>query len=518
MLDTSLIEQLRGIFAELKNDYTFEVSVSENHASRGQLLELLNDVASTSNRLSVKENSGEALSFDILKNGQKTGIRFRAIPNGHEFTSLLLAILNADGKGKNLPDEFVTKKLKSLKGDIHLTTYMSLTCTNCPDVVQALNAMAVINPRITHEAVDGAIYKEEAEGLDLQGVPAVYADGELLHVGRSNFGELLAKLEARYGVETAEVEEQTVREYDVIVVGGGPAGSSAAVYSARKGLKVAVVAERVGGQVNETSGIENLISIPRTTGPKLADDLKNHMKEYPIDIFENRSVKDVTVEEKQKVVTTRTGEIFTAPALIIATGAGWRRLNVPGEAEYIGRGVAFCPHCDGPFYKGKRVAVVGGGNSGIEAAIDLAGICTHVTVFEFLDELKADKVLQEKLKSLPNVDVFLHSQTTEVINNGDKVIGMKVKDRKTEEERFVDLDGVFVQIGLAPNSSAFKDVVNTNRFGEIEIDERARTNVPGIYAAGDVTTVPYKQIIISMGEGAKAALTAFDDRIRGFGG
>ncbi|MEA4917201.1 alkyl hydroperoxide reductase subunit F [Proteiniphilum sp.] len=515
MLDTSLIEQLQGIFAELKNNYTFEVSVSENHPNRGQLLELLNDVASTSNRLSVKENSGDALAFDILKNGEKTGIRFRAVPNGHEFTSLLLAILNADGKGKNLPDEFVAKKLKSLKGDIHLTTYMSLTCTNCPDVVQALNAMAVINPHITHEAVDGAIYKEEADALDLQGVPAVYADGELLHVGRSNFGELLAKLEARYGTETSDTEEQTVREYDVIVVGGGPAGSSAAVYSARKGLKIAVIAQRVGGQVNETNGIENLISVPKTTGPKLADDLTNHMKEYPIDIFENRSVENIKVKDGLKVVTAQTGEIFTAPALIIATGAGWRRLNVPGEADFIGRGVAFCPHCDGPFYKGKRVAVVGGGNSGIEAAIDLAGICSHVTVFEFLDELKADKVLQEKVKSLPNVNIFLSSQTTEVINNGDKVIGMKVKDRKTGEERFVDLDGVFVQIGLAPNSAAFRDVVNTNRFGEIEIDERARTNVPGIYAAGDVTTVPYKQIIISMGEGAKAALAAFDDRIRG---
>lgn len=515
MLDTSLLAQLRGIFSELKNDYTFDISVSENHPNRGQLLELLNDVVSVSDRLSLKENPGEALVFDILKNGEKTGIRFRAVPNGHEFTSLLLAILNADGKGKNLPDEFVTKKLKSLKGDIHLTTYMSLTCTNCPDVVQALNAMAVLNPRINHEAVDGAIYKEEAEALDLQGVPAVYADGELLHVGRGSFGELLSKLEAHYGTEISEAEEQAIREYDVIVVGGGPAGSSAAVYSARKGLKVAVIAERVGGQVNETSGIENLISVPKTTGPKLADDLKNHMKEYPIDIFENRSVETVTVENGQKIIFAQTGEVFTAPALIIATGAGWRRLNVSGEAEFIGRGVAFCPHCDGPFYKSKRVAVVGGGNSGIEAAIDLAGICTHVTVFEFLDELKADKVLQEKVKSLPNVNIFLHSQTTEVINNGEKVIGMKVKNRKTEEERFVDLDGVFVQIGLAPNSAAFKDVVQTNRFGEIEIDERARTNVPGIYAAGDVTTVPYKQIIISMGEGAKAALTAFDDRIRG---
>lgn len=513
MLDTSLIEQLRGIFSELKNDYTFDISVSENHPSRRQLLELLNDVVSTSDRLSLKENSGEGLAFDILKNGEKTGIRFRAVPNGHEFTSLLLAILNADGKGKNLPDEFVIKRLKSLKGDIHLTTYMSLTCTNCPDVVQSLNAMTVLNPHISHEAVDGAIYKEEAEALDLQGVPAVFADGELLHVGRGSFGELLAKLEAHYGTESSKDEEQTIKEYDVLVVGGGPAGASAAVYSARKGLKVAVIAERVGGQVNETGGIENLISIPKTTGPKLADDLKNHMKEYPIDIFEHRSVEKVTVENKQKIVTTQTGEVFAAPALIITTGAGWRRLNVPGEADFIGKGVAFCPHCDGPFYKGKHVAVVGGGNSGIEAAIDLAGICSHVTVFEFLEELKADKVLQEKVKSLSNVEVFLHSQTTEVITDSKKVTGLKIKDRNTEEERVIGLDGVFVQIGLAPNSAAFKDVVKTNRFGEIEIDVCGRTNIPGIYAAGDVTNVPYKQIIISMGEGAKAALTAFNDRV-----
>ncbi|RNC63923.1 alkyl hydroperoxide reductase subunit F [Proteiniphilum sp. X52] len=515
MLDTSLIEQLRGIFSELGNDYLFDVSVRENHPNRVQLLELLNDVVSVSDRLSLKENPGDGLLFDILKNGAKTGVRFRAVPTGHEFTSLLLAVLNADGRGKNLPDEFVTKRVRSLKGDIRLTTYMSLTCTNCPDVVQALNAMAVINPRITHEAVDGAIYKEEADALDLQGVPAVFADGELLHVGRANFGELLSKLEAHYGVETSETEEQTVRDYDVIVVGGGPAGVAAAIYSARKGLNVAVVAERVGGQVNETGGIENLISVPNTTGGKLADDLKNHMGEYPIDIFEHRSVENVKMENTRKIVLTQAGEIFTAPALIIATGASWRKLNVPGETEFIGRGVAFCPHCDGPFYKGKRVAVIGGGNSGIEAAIDLAGICSHVTVFEFLEELKADKVLQEKVKSLSNVEIFLHSQTTEVINNGEKVVGLKVKDRKTEEERVIDLDGVFVQIGLAPNSAAFKDVVRTNRFGEIEIDERARTDVPGIYAAGDVTTVPYKQIIISMGEGAKAALTAFDDRIRG---
>lgn len=519
MLDKSLIEQLRSIFAGLENNYTFDIKVQDQHPNRTQLLELLNDVVATSDRLTLQEETGEGFEFDILKNGESTGIKFRGVPTGHEFSSLLLAILNADGKGKNLPDEFIAKRLKSLKGDIKLTTYMSLSCTNCPDVIQALNAMAVINPNITHEAVDGGIFKEEAESMDLQGVPTVFADGELLHVGRGGFGELLNKLEAKYGKEVKEEEteasSQAPREYDVLVAGGGPAGASAAIYSARKGLKVALLADKVGGQVTETGEIKNLISVPETTGSALSADLKRHMDEYSIDVLEHRLVESVAIQGTQKVVSVQGGEKFTAPALIIATGAGWRRLNVPGEAESIGRGVAFCTHCDGPFYKGKKVAVVGGGNSGIEAAIDLAGIATHVTVFEFLDELKADQVLQEKVKSLPNVEVFLHSQTTEVISNGEKVTGVKVKDRKTNEERVIELDGVFVQIGLAPNSAPFKDVVKTTQYGEIEIDTHARTNVPGIYAAGDVTTVPYKQIIVSMGEGAKAALSAFDDRIRG---
>ena len=369
--------------------------------------------------------------------------------------------------------------------------------------------MTTLNPSITHEMVDGALYQDEVDALKIQGVPSVFADGKLLHVGRGEFGELLAKLEAQYGIDETKVETE-VKEYDVIVAGGGPAGVSAAIYSARKGLRVAIVAERVGGQVKETVGIENLISVPETTGSELADNLKTHLLRYPVDLLEQRKIEKVELAGKDKLVTTSVGEKFIAPALIIATGASWRKLNVPGENDYIGRGVAFCPHCDGPFYKGKQVAVVGGGNSGIEAAIDLAGICSKVTVFEFMDELKADNVLQERLKSLPNVEVFVSSQTTEVIGNGDKLTALRIKDRKTEE-----LDGVFVQIGLSANSSVFRDIVETNRPGEIVIDAHCRTNVTGIYAAGDVSTVPYKQIIISMGEGAKAALSAFDDRVRG---
>lgn len=514
MLDSSMKNQLSGIFSGLTNEYIFDVKVSPEHESRGELLELLNDVASCSDKLSVQVNDGEGLEFTLLKNGEKTGIKFRAVPNGHEFTSLLLAVLNSDGKGKNIPDESICNRVKALNGPVKLTTYVSLTCTNCPDVVQALNAMATLNPQITHETVDGAINQKEVEAMKVQGVPSVFADGKLIHVGRSNFGELLAKLEAQYGVKE-EALPVLEKSYDVIVVGGGPAGSAAAIYTARKGLNVAVIADRVGGQVKETVAIENLISVPQTTGQQLALDLMSHMKDYPIDVLEHRRVEKVELAGRDKILTTSTGDKLIAPAVIVATGASWRKLNVPGEMEYIGRGVAFCPHCDGPFYKEKHVAVVGGGNSGIEAAIDLAGICSKVTVFEFMDELKADQVLQDKLYSLPNVEVFKSSQTVEVIGNGSKVTGIRVKDRKTEQERTVELDGIFVQIGLAANSGPFREVVDTNRPGEIVIDSLCRTSVPGIYAAGDVSTVPYKQIIISMGEGAKAALTAFDDRIRG---
>lgn len=514
MLEPALKEQLKGIFASLNSSYTFHAQVAPSHESRTELLELLGDVASTSERIDLQTSEGERLTFSILKDGRPTGISFRGVPNGHEFTSLLLAILNLDGKGKNFPDEGICHRVKALKGPIRLTTYVSLTCTNCPDVVQALNAMTTLNPQITHEMVDGALYQEEVDALHIQGVPAVFADGKLLHVGRGEFGELLAKLETQYGIEESAAQ-QPAKNYDVIVVGGGPAGSSAAIYSARKGLKVAVVAERIGGQVKETVGIENLISVPETTGTVLADNLRTHLGCYPIDILEHRRVESVEILEETKAITTSAGEQLLAPAVIIATGASWRKLNVPGEADYLGKGVAFCPHCDGPFYKGKHVAVVGGGNSGIEAAIDLAGICAKVTVFEFMDELKADRVLQERLRSLPNVEVFCHSQTTEVVGNGEKLTALRIKDRKTDEERLVSLDGVFVQIGLSANSGPFASVVETNRVGEIVIDTHCRTNVPGLYAAGDVSTVPYKQIIISMGEGAKAALAAFDDRIRG---
>ncbi len=514
MLDTTLKEQLKTIFKGLEATYIFDIVVSPQHESRQELLEILSDVTDCTDKISNRITEGDGLSFTILKNGEKTGIRFRGVPNGHEFTSLLLAIMNLDGKGKNFPDEAICNRVKALKGPIHLTTYVSLTCTNCPDVIQALNAMTTLNNQISHEMVDGAINQAEVEALNIQGVPSVFADGKLIHVGRGEFGELLNKLEAQYG-SNEEAVEATEKQYDVIVTGGGPAGAAAAIYSARKGLNVAIVAERIGGQVKETVGIENLISVPETTGSQLADNLRTHIQRYPIDVLEHRRIEKVEIGNNQKILSTAKGEKFIAPAVIVATGASWRKVNVPGEAEYIGRGVAFCPHCDGPFYKGKHVAVIGGGNSGIEAAIDLAGICSKVTVLEFLEELKADQVLQEKVKSLPNVEVFTNSQTLEIIGNGEKVTSIRVKNRGTEESRVIDLDGIFVQIGLVPNSGAFREVVETNRPGEIVIDAHCRTNIPGIYAAGDVSSVPYKQIIIAMGEGAKAALSAFEDRMRG---
>ena len=520
MLDTSILQQVTEIFRNLEADYTFRISLSPLREEASGLIEFLNDFATTSPHLSVEkqEAEGDTLSFTLLKNSEETGITFRGIPNGHEFTSLLLAVLNADGKGKNLPDEGISRRIRALKGDIRLQTYVSLSCTNCPDIVQTLNIFALLNPNIHHEMVDGALFQSEVDKLGVQAVPAVFAEGKMIHVGRGTMGELLEKLEAVYPSVSEEGNDDATpvhRNFDVLVLGGGPAGASAAIYSARKGLKVAMIAERIGGQVKETVGIENLISVPYTTGQQLADNLRTHLTHYPIDLFENRRIESTDFQGKEKQVKVKGNEVFTASAVIIATGAGWRRLNVPGEAEYIGRGVAFWPHCDGPFYAGKEVAVVGGGNSGIEAAIDLAGICKKVTVIEFMDTLKADQVLQEKAKSLPNVEIFTSTQTMEVVGNGEKVTALQLKNRTTGEEHSLALDGVFVQIGLSANSQPFKEELEMTRIGEIVIDAHCRTNVPGIYAAGDVSSVPYKQIIIAMGEGAKAALSAFDDRVRG---
>lgn len=517
MLDTTILQQVKDVFKDLTRQYTFKVTAHPQHEKAAELKEFINDFVSTSQLFKAQfvEIDDMTIQFSLLKDNEETGVMFRGIPNGHEFTSLLLAVLNADGKGKNLPDDAICRRIQRLKGNIKLQTYVSLTCTNCPDVVQALNVMALISPKITHEMIDGALFQDEVERLNIQAVPTVYANGELLHIGRGSLGELLTKLEDMVGSEEDENQEPVERRYDVVVVGGGPAGASAAIYSARKGLRVAVVASRIGGQVKDTVGIENFISVPKTTGAKMADNLLAHLKEYPIDVFDNRRVDKVLFDEKLKQVHVKGGEIFISPAVIIATGASWRKLNVQDEAKYMGHGVHFCPHCDGPFYKNKHVAVVGGGNSGVEAAIDLAGICKKVTLLEFGETLRADTVLQEKAKSLGNVEIFTMAQTTAIVGDGQKVTAIRVKNRNNDEERDIAVDGIFVQIGLAANADPFREALPLNQRHEIEVDNYCRTTVPGIYAAGDVTNVPYKQIMIAMGEGAKAALSAFDDRIRG---
>lgn len=514
MLDQAMKDQITGVFAGLSSHYTFLISVSETHPGRDELISLLMDVASCSDRIDCRVEPGKDLSFSLWKDNSPLPVVFRAVPTGHEFTSLLLLVLNADGKGKNLPDAALIERINRLKGPVELKSYISLTCTNCPDVVQSLNMLALLHPAVRHEIVDGGINQEEVERLNIQAVPTVYANGKLLHVGRASLGELLGKLEEQVGTETV-ASEPVIREFDVVVAGGGPSGIAAAIYSARKGLSVALVADRVGGQLNETVGIENMISIARTTGSLLTANLRDHLGQYPVAVFENRQIEGVSVTGGNKHLRTAGGETFVAPALIISTGASWRRLNVPGETQYIGSGVAFCAHCDGPFYKGKRVVVVGGGNSGLEAAVDLSALASDVTVLEFMPELKGDQILQEKLKNTANVKVITNAQSLEVVGDGTKVTGLRYKDRESGREEILHTDGIFVQIGLTANSQSFKELAETNRFGEIVVDAHCRTSHPGIYAAGDVTTVPYKQIVVAMGEGAKAALSAFEDRIKG---
>ncbi len=509
MLDNNILEQLKSVYAALENEVELELFQSKNE-KQAELKEMLEGVASTSDKIKLTEinETSEAPRFRVVYNGRPNGITFVGVPGGHEFTSLILAILNSDGKGK-LPDSGIIKRMKNLKGKIHLRTFISLSCENCPEVVQALNLIAINNENFSHEMIDGAFYQEEIERLKIQGVPSVMDGDELFSSGKNNLAGLIEKIEKKYGSESSETEDLGL--YDVVVIGGGPAGASAAIYTARKGMKTAVLAERLGGQVQDTKGIENLISVPYIEGPELASHLGKHMGEYEISLLENRRVEDIKQEEGSFNLSLSSPEIIKAKSIIVATGAKWRELNVPGEKEYIGRGVAFCPHCDGPYYKGKDIVVVGGGNSGVEAAIDLAGIVKSVTVIEFAEELKADQVLIKKLNSLNNTKIIKNTMTKQVIGNGDKVTGIEVEDRATGDIRTIEIDGVFVQIGLVPNSKFLNGLVETNRFGEIVVDEKCRTSTKGVYAAGDVTTVPYKQIIISMGEGAKAGLTVFED-------
>lgn len=515
MLDSVIIEQLRGHFAKLTQTISLRYDES-SHANQEELIAMLSAVAQASPQIQLQKSGriSETPGFEILRSDKPTGISFRGIPGGHEFTSLVLAILNADGQGR-FPESYIVNRIKNLKGVIRLKTYVSLSCDNCPEVVQALNQMALLHSDFQHQMVDGAYAQSEIESLNIQGVPAVFSGDKMIHSGKAMVMDLLEKLELHFGKTTNSVTnvDENLGQFDVLVLGGGPAGASAAIYSARKGLKTAVLAERIGGQVQDTKGIENLISVPYTEGPKLSSQLAHHMKEYPISIFEQRRVRNIDSGNGEKTLYLEGGGYLKTQALVIATGAKWRELGVPGEKEYIGRGVAYCPHCDGPFYKGKKVAVIGGGNSGVEAAIDLAGIVGHVTLFEFQPHLKADKVLVDKLQSLANVKIITNAKTHQIVGNGQRVVSIEYEDRTTAAKIQYDLDGIFIQIGLIPNSGFVKGVVELTPFGEIVVDSKGRTSVEGIYAAGDVTTTPFKQIIIAMGEGAKAALTAFEDRM-----
>ncbi|EJS64279.1 alkyl hydroperoxide reductase subunit F [Bacillus cereus] len=506
ILDADIKTQLSQYLQLMENHILLKVSAGDDNVSK-DMLSLVDELATMSSKITVEKVELERTpSFSVNRPGEDTGVVFAGIPLGHEFTSLVLALLQVSGRAPKVEQKLIDQ-IKNIQGEYHFESYISLSCHNCPDVVQALNVMSVLNSGITHTMIDGAAFKEEVESKDIMAVPTVFLNGESFGSGRMTLEEILAKM--GNGPDASELSDKD--PYDVLVVGGGPAGASAAIYAARKGIRTGIVAERFGGQVMDTMGIENFISVKRTEGPKLVASLEEHVKEYDIDVMNLQRAK--RLEKKELIeVELENGAILKSKSVIVSTGARWRNVGVPGEAEFKNKGVAYCPHCDGPLFTGKDVAVIGGGNSGIEAAIDLAGIVKHVTVLEFMPELKADAVLQERLNSLPNVTVLKNVQTKEITGT-DKVNGISYIDRETEEVHHVELQGVFVQIGLVPNTDWLGETVERAR-GEIVTDKHGATNVPGVFAAGDCTNNPYKQIIISMGSGANAALGAFDYLIR----
>ena len=512
MLDTSIKSQLEVYLAKITQ--TIEITASLDDSEKSQeMREMLQEIASLSTRIIYTENNDDQRKpcFALNRQGEDTGIRFAGMPMGHEFTSLVLALLHVGGHPSKTSIEII-EQIRQLEGEYEFETYISLSCQNCPDIVQALNLMSIINPKIRHTTLDGALFQQEVQTRQIMAVPTVFLNGQKFGQGRMTLEEILAKLDA--SIVEREAKKITQKEiFDVLVIGGGPAGASAAIYSARKGIRTGVVAERFGGQVLDTLGIENFISVKETEGPKLVAALEQHVKSYDVDIM-NLQRAAVLIPGEVIEIKLDSGASLKTKSVVIATGARWRELNVPGEREYRNQGVAYCPHCDGPLFKGKRVAVVGGGNSGVEAAIDLAGIVDHVTLVEFDTTLRADAVLQRKLYSLPNVTIITSAQTTEVLGNGSRVNAMRYTDRTTGASHLIALEGIFVQIGLLPNTDWLKGSVALSEHGEIEVDARGQTSVPGVFAAGDVTTVPYKQIIIAMGEGSKAALGAFDHLIR----
>jgi len=515
MLDTNISRQLQTYMERLAAPIELVATLGED-AKSAELRELLADIAASSAQITVKreDDAMRRPSFAISRDGEPPRIAFAGLPMGHEFSSLVLALLQASGYPPKI-DRDLAARIRELPGEYRFETYVSLSCQNCPDVVQALNTMATLNPNLSHVMIDGALFRDEIEARDVMAVPSVFLNGEPFAQGRLGIEDILAKLDSgAAGREADRLAEQA--PFDLLVVGGGPAASAAAIYAARKGVRTGVVAERLGGQVMDTLAIENFISVPHTEGPQLARALEQHMQEYGVALMTRQRAVALApaADGGLHELGLASGATLRARAVVLATGARWREMDVPGEREYRGRGVAYCPHCDGPLFRGKRVAVVGGGNSGVEAAIDLAGIASHVTVLEFAESLRADAILQQKLRTLPNVTVVLNALTTEVSGDGNRVDGIVYTDRTSGASHRIALAGVFVQIGLLPNTDWLQGTVALSRTGEIEVNARGETSVPGVFAAGDATTVPYKQIVIAMGEGSKASLGAFDYLIR----
>lgn len=516
MLDATLKAQLKSYLERVTQPIEIVASLDDGAKSQ-EMLALLQDVTSLTTLITLNTDGNDARkpSFSINRPGADISLRFAGIPMGHEFTSLVLALLQVGGHPSKASVE-VIEQIRALKGEFSFETYFSLSCQNCPDVVQALNLMAVLNPNIRHVAIDGALFQAEVDERQVMAVPSVYLNGVNFGQGRMGLEEILAKLDTS-GIEKAAEKISAKDAFDVLVVGGGPAGSSAAIYAARKGIRTGVAAERFGGQVLDTMSIENFISVQETEGPKLVSALEAHVRQYDVDIMNLQRASSLIPAKNAgdlHEIRFESGATLKSKTVILATGARWREMGVPGEQQYKAKGVCFCPHCDGPLFKGKRVAVIGGGNSGVEAAIDLAGIVSHVTLLEFDSKLRADAVLQRKLHSLPNVDVITSALTSEVKGDGQKVTGLVYKYRDSGEFNTLDLEGIFVQIGLLPNTDWLKGTVELTPRGEIIVDARGETSLPGVFAAGDVTTVPYKQIVIAVGEGAKASLSAFDHLIR----
>jgi alkyl hydroperoxide reductase subunit F len=514
MLEANIATQLKTYLGNLKHPIEIVASLDDSSKSI-EMRELLEEITSLSDLVTLnnsKDASERSPSFAIVRPGKPATVRFAGIPMGHEFTSLVLALLHIGGHPMKLDDDTIAQ-VKAIEGQFHFETYISLSCQNCPDVVQALNMMAVLNPNISHVMIDGALYQEEIDTRQIMSVPTVYLNGEVFGQGRMTLPEIMSKLDSGADAKAAEKINQK-EPFDVLVIGGGPAAAAASVYASRKGIRTGIVSERFGGQLNDTLSIENFISVQSTEGPKLASAIAQQVKSYDIDIMELQRAKTMYAQNGQITVELENGATLHSKSVILSTGANWRELGIPGEEQYRGHGVAYCPHCDGPLYKGKDVAVVGGGNSGVEAAIDLAGLVDHVTLLEFAEELRADAILQKKLHTLPNVKVITNALSTEVLGDGSKVTDLVYIDRVSGDEHRLQLAGIFVQIGLLPNTDWLKGIVDLSQYGEIEVDDHARTSMDGVFAAGDVTTTPYKQIIIAMGDGAKAALSAFDYLIR----